>query len=811
MSDFKDPDELIFFSRKSTENELKKQEGFAVIKNVAAKLLGWSEEVFGALGDHAREGDAPPPPPPPPPEPRDIAAVLGSWTFAEVPVAAAKVPAASGATLSTPGEAFPRWHVGGEVLAEAERVPYTEAPGPKARGAASNAGYTSDRTLEVFRHELAYEEYRARNLEPLYWHQRRYQISSGFKLPFVYRLKRELGDEKTRAIVSAVKGARAKLPELPTEGKGAGRFAWTKWTGLGKDTRPLVGEGWMFAEDTRSDYARWLYQEWFKGYADNLKSPARLPHMAALKTLYQEGAPSSLNTYDSCIMTWGVGFACGAPQIVAQLLGNANIMNALYACGFSIQGFEKDGVLPTIPGFHYQTLDLSDADDPKVLVWDNFNHFYGRAPGANGAEITIRPRRTDPLPKGKPAPPVVEDESDPVARIRKRFLKYTVAGANPQPQANLELSYHIYNHMTLKDSSETAILKAFVAIARDPLTREAVSEANRTLIVNRAVLAPSLSVIQTEAAYTFVSMCKHNWGLTNAQLEMSSLEKHLVAKERALLKKWQKALASTPAGEWNTKFAGDPDSDFDYARDAGCDNARHAMIFHDAIIAKAVARRVMSVLEWDRLEQAKKRFLKAERDGAPTTVKLLDERLRKYSLLWRFDRLQEYWRDMTTGHNWLVPMRQAQSIAGVTSPEVAARLKARPVESIHYSEVPLSVPIKRFGGDGQDNFSMAGSTSTPPNWRGAAYYAPFRFAIANGAPDLKGSTFFNLGDRRLMLLPQVVERYGQHLELIGVDVDASDSKKTRLRWKRVPVGEVTLEDQLIIVSDYAGAVIEEMK
>lgn len=797
----KDPEELVFFSRKASENELKKQEGHAVVRNVATRILGWGEDMIKMLAEHAREEEHAEPPPPPP-KPKELADLLAPWTFASTGGGVGQVDPSAGATLSPTGKAFPRWHVDHQTLVDAEVKEYKEPPGPKYRGHASNATYVSDRSHPTFEHELTYEEYRAHNLEPLYWHQRRYNIHFGYKLPYVVRLKRA-DAAKADAIVAAVKGSRDLLPELPMEGKGAGRFAWTKWTGLGKETRPLVGEGWMFAEDTKSEYSQWLYQQWFKGYAENIPKPERLKHMAALKTLYQEGAPSSLNTYDSCIMTWGVGFACGAPQIVAQLLDKPDVMNALYACGFLIQGFEKDGVISTIPGFHYQTLDLSDPEDPKVLVWDNYYHFYGYAPGAMGAEISVRPRGTGAKPKAGDPPPAF----DPSKVIKRNNKSYSLQTANPQPQTNLELSFHIYNHMTRKDTSESAILRAFIAVARDRLTREHVSEANRTLIVGRAKLPDSLGVIQTEAAYTFVSMCKHNWGLTNAQLELSDLAKHHLSRdEQGLLTKWSKQLASTPATGWNTNFSGDPDDEFDIARHAACDNGRHVMIYLDALIAKAVVRRVMSILEWDRLEQAKKRFLKAERDGAPTTVRLLDERLRKYSLLWRFDRLLEYWRHMNTGENWLVPMRQAQRIAGITSAEVSARLQAKSAADTHYTEVPVSVPIKRFAGAKGDNpMSMAGSTSTPPNWRGHAYYAPFRFAVTSGgAPDLAGSTFFNLGDRKYLKLPEVVTRFGQHLELIGVDVDPKDSLKTRLRWKRVPVGEVTLEDQAIIETDYAG-------
>lgn len=810
-----DPDELLFFSRKQVEAGLKKQEGFALVRDVAAKLLGWADEAFGSLAEEARKVDEPLPPEAPPPTPKGVDEILKRWTFSGGPSPAAKVATDSDATLSTPAEPFPRWDVPSEVLLAAEQKQYETPPGPKQRGHKDNASFQSKREDERYRHELTYEEYRAHNLEPLYWHQRRFEMGAGFKLPFVYRLKLQLGQEKTEAIVNEVIRARALLPDLPTEGKGAGRFTWTKWTGLGKETRPLVGEGWMFAENTHTEYARWLYQEWFKGYAENITSPARLPHMAALKTLYQEGAPSSLNTYDSCIMTWGVGFACGAPQIVAKLLGDADIMNTLYACGFLIQGFEKDGVINTIPGFHYQTLDLSDPSDPKVLVWDNFYHCYARVPGSGGSMVCVRPRNTVVKdPKGKLVAAeggAMKSPAELAKLVPPGKPKYDLTQANPQPQANLEFSFHIYNHMTLKDTPETAILKAFITVARDKRTREAVSEANRTLIVGRAMLPPSLGVIYTEAAYTFVSMCKHNWGLANAQLELTELEKHLSQADRTALATLRTNIKSRKADEWTeSEMKAPPNRTFVAGKSEHTRCIRHAMMFHDALIAKAVVRKVMWVIEWDRLEQAKRAWLKAQRDApadkkdGPFRIQYLDEGLRKYSLLWRFERIVEYWRDMMSGENWLTPMRQAQSIAGVTSPEVAARLKPLAEGYCGYTDVPHGVPVDFFeAANGENSMSMAGTTSRRPEWRRNGYYAPYKFPA--GAPVSSGN-FYLLGDRKQFKLPEVVERFGQNLVLTNINIDPKDSKFSRMVWEQAPASDTIKEPQVLIVTDYAGNV-----
>ncbi len=393
--------------------------------------------------------------------------------------------------------------------------------------------------------------------------------------------------------------------------------------------------------------------------------------------------------------------------------------------------------------------------------------------------------------------------------------KYSLTFAVPSPQANLEFSFHIYNHMTLKDSPETAILKAFITVARDERTRAALSEANRTLIVKRAMLPPSLGVIYTEAAYTFVSMCKHNWGLTNAQLEMSELERHLTRSDLRVLTTLRGNIVKKPADFSETREMGRPQDhtlDVTTAENTRC--IRHAMMFHDAIIAKAVVRKVMWVIEWDRLKQAKRTWLKAQRDAqahkddSAIRVRDLDEGLRKYSLLWRFDRIVEYWRDMMSGENWLTPMRQAQSIAGVTSPEVAERLRPRGASSCSYTDVPLGIPVNRFKpAPGENEMSMAGVSSTRPNWRGNAYYAPFKFAP--GAPVSSGN-FYVLGDRKQMKLPEIVEKFGQNLVLININIDPKDSANSRLVWEQAPASDAIKEPQVLIVTDYIGKVLEQV-
>lgn len=801
-----DPQELVFFNRTFSSSELK-QEGFALIRNVAARVHDWlldDSPIHGEAGRSADNTEEAPPAPPPPP--RNITAVLGDWTYADAPGGSAKVDPAAGATLSAPGDPFPLWHVGKDEIERAEAEPYPEK---------SDGSDPYEDAPKPIAHELTEAEYQALNLGPLFRHQKRYKISYGFKLPYVKRLKPD------DPAVKAVLAARSKLPEIP-EGKTAGTLQWTKWPALGKNMRPLYGEGWMYCEDARSDYGRWLYKSWMKEYISRLGSPERLPHLAALSTLSQEGAPASLNTYDSCIMTWGVGFACGAPQIVGQLLKTPDFINALYACGFLIQGFEADGIMKTIPGFHYQYMDLSDPANPKVLVWDNYYHFYGYAPGAQGAEISVRPQR-DKLPVGDVKAAQKAAREDPMGeKMKEKNKRYDLGSANPMPQANLELSYHIYNPMTLGPGKQSPVLNAFIALARDERTREAVSEANRRLIVQRASLAPTdpkLSGVPlyTEAAYAFVSMCKHNWGLNNTELSRGGLKPFLTPLEWKVVDRWAEKLALTPTG--NVDEAGEkrrrelwPFQDAQFSviefNRSHCENTeqmRAAMGWSDALIAKAVARKVMSLLEWDRLEEARKRFLKKKAEALANkrpvpTVRLLDERLRKYSYLWRFSRVEKYWKEMSSGANWLGPMRAAARLAGENDPRLKARIDPKAGEGVW--DVPLRVPTMSF----DCGFNVAFPRVGVPNFSGNAYFAPHTMAYgADEQPDLANTSFCNLGDRAMLFLPNVIHTYGQNLELIAVDpveVEETDARTKKpkkstvykLTWRVRPEGNAGRKD-----------------
>ena len=139
---------------------------------------------------------------------------------------------------------------------------------------------------------------------------------------------------------------------------------------------------------------------------------------------------------------------------------------------------------------------------------------------------------------------------------------------------------------------------------------------------------------------------------------------------------------------------------------------------------------------------------------------------------------------------------------------MAARLKPQGEGYCGYTDVPLGVPVNRFKpGPGENEMSMAGVTSTRPNWRGNGYYAPFKFAP--GAP-VSGGNFYVLGDRKQLKLPDVVEKFGQNLVLININIDPKDSANSRLVWEQVPASDAIKEPQVLIVTDYTGKVLEQV-
>lgn len=160
-------------------------------------------------------------------------------------------------------------------------------------------------------------------------------------------------------VIENIKKARAMLPIVEqNHGRAVrGKLCWTKYP-------PRKTEGWMFAEPDDSEYGQWLgqkmkaiYAEKHQALEDLLADPSAPPkevtsarvakYLAAtcIAIKEQEGAPSSLNTYDGLVLTWGIGIAGPGklPETFAKItdgrdVGTRRVAKAFYLCGFKYEG-----------------------------------------------------------------------------------------------------------------------------------------------------------------------------------------------------------------------------------------------------------------------------------------------------------------------------------------------------------------------------------------------------------------------------------------------------------------------------------------
>lgn len=107
-----------------------------------------------------------------------------------------------------------------------------------------------------------------------------------------------------------------------------------------------------------------------------------------------------------------------------------------------------------------------------------------------------------------------------------------------------------------------------------------------------------------------------------------------------------------------------------------------------------------------------------------------------------------------------------------------------------------------------DGFNMLASCGGDDLGKGE-YLAPFKMEFEADAAVPRRSRFHNLGPMRLMRLPEVVEKYGQDLELLHVKMveEKGKQKITELHWQkrlgRTPSSDEALA-QRTIVTDYVG-------
>jgi hypothetical protein len=278
------------------------------------------------------------------------------------------------------------------------------------------------------------------------------------------------------SIIENIKKARGMLLAVPHGDQGtvkkqpAGTMAWTRY-------EPKKTEGWMYVEPSGSEYAQWFWQQMQDHYARgktkadaadadpsltaNDKAAARTEMRAvsaATAVMQQEGLPSAVNTYDGTILTWCSGLAAqgAVPDIFYAISKDPNVHKAMYLCGFLYQG------LPGAPA--YQVVDIQ-SKIPRILYRGDF--------ATNDVLEPTNPTKVR-YPKGT-----------------QDYLAYKVLQTFV---AQIELVYLL------------------IMIARDPLTRETVFNANFNKVCGMVIVGGS-ETIATEALYVFIGEVQHNWFL----------------------------------------------------------------------------------------------------------------------------------------------------------------------------------------------------------------------------------------------------------------------------------------------------------
>jgi hypothetical protein len=290
-------------------------------------------------------------------------------------------------------------------------------------------------------------------------------------------------------IVANVKKARAMLQPIPHGDRGvqqkqfAGTMAWTK------DNTGSSCEGWMYVEPSDSEYSREFFwpamEKSYKDRADEYDratavgaKPGRLEELlkarrqaAAVEWIIrQEGLPSSINTWDSVILTWCSGLASAGKlnEVFYPLSKDPIASRVMYLCGFLYDGF---------PGPFDAVYQIVDVVHGCVVYRDQ--QFHKTVPGTS------------------------RKKGDRDWKAWKELRIFT---------GQIELIYML------------------IALARDPLTRQKVFDVNYG-IVSRMVDVMGAEYLATEALYVFIAEVQHNWAINDHMVNWTL--KHRSSEEMA--------------------------------------------------------------------------------------------------------------------------------------------------------------------------------------------------------------------------------------------------------------------------------------
>jgi hypothetical protein len=267
-----------------------------------------------------------------------------------------------------------------------------------------------------------------------------------------------------QAILDAIAANRKLLPVIPQGSLAPGYLSWQKYSLRGT-------EGWMFKEDDKSEYGKWVIDQLAKVYAaekdkaapvagdpsksatDKAKAlaPQRLA-AACIAVKEQEGAPSAINTWDGQVLSWGIGISGPGklPETFARIVQSRRVKKALYLCGFLYQG-------TVVGNQHHGGYQIVDLPSKQVFFKDNFFH--------------------------------------------------DTAGTHKKGDYE-GLAFVVLKLLV----TQIEMLHLLIQLARDPLTRETILAPNYDMIRRFSEIA-NPEELNSEAIYVFAAQVRHNWGL----------------------------------------------------------------------------------------------------------------------------------------------------------------------------------------------------------------------------------------------------------------------------------------------------------
>ncbi len=422
----------------------------------------WLEFLVGA-------GPMPGAPPPPPPDPRTpIQKLLESYVLVEEKEDAAAVAhwndSSARQAVHDAVQAVATAVQGAQAMEDPQNQ---QSPGDAAVGAVASAyepvvaaagaaAGAAAKATDVITPPVDADVH-VSDSAPLFpnWHLTADQLSGDFTQPFTAPLT-------DQATLDAITANRKLMPVIPQGPAAAGYLSWVGYGGR---------EGWMFMEDDTSEYGKWLTDQLMNAYAaakaanapivgdasktvlERVKAlgPQRLA-AACIAVKEQEGAPSSINTYDGRVLSWGIGIAAPGhlPETFARIIQSRRVKKALYLCGFLYQG-------TVIGNQHHGGYQIVDVANKQVVFKDNL--FHDTDPNHKKGEI-----------EGKAF----------------TVLKVLV--------------------------SQIEMIHLLIQLARDPLTRDTIFAPNYDMIQRFCVIA-NPEQLNSEAIYVFAAQVRHNWGL----------------------------------------------------------------------------------------------------------------------------------------------------------------------------------------------------------------------------------------------------------------------------------------------------------